>query len=114
MIGFCAYVYPQASQAFRERFGFSHRFFGLFTFVVGVAAAMLGAQEKATFLQLGAKKDVRSAAMVLPALLQPLLIAIAGVVVLRVAVARAAGGGGASKGGRGDERAALFGRREEA
>lgn len=112
VIGFCAYVYPQASQSFRERFGFSHRFFGLFTFAVGVAAAMLGAQEKATFLQLGAKKGVRSAAVALPALLQPLLIAVAGAVVLRVAVARAAASG--RKEAPRDERAPLFGRRGDA
>lgn len=66
-LGLLAYVAPKWSQPNREAFGAVHAYFGLSTFLGGLATMIVGIQEKTTFVQLLAKPGVTAAVMRLPA-----------------------------------------------
>ncbi|GBF88435.1 hypothetical protein Rsub_01147 [Raphidocelis subcapitata] len=81
-IGAGFYAWPGAPLHRRQALGPVHRFLGRAVFVCGLAAAAMGLQEKATFLQAFGKKDVRSPDIAAPAwaalLLLPLGAAVLG------------------------------------
>ncbi|KAL6780921.1 hypothetical protein ACKKBG_A09040 [Auxenochlorella protothecoides x Auxenochlorella symbiontica] len=76
-LGLWAYAWPKLSHPARVILGPIHTFLGRAILGLGLAAAAVGLQEKATFLQLGAGAGPASAALRLPALLQLLLAAVA-------------------------------------
>lgn len=76
-LGLWAYAWPKLSHPARVTLGPVHTFLGRAILGLGLAAAAVGLQEKATFLQLGAGAGPASAALRLPALLQLLLAAVA-------------------------------------
>lgn len=80
-IGLYSYVWPGLVPARRQALGPYHIFLGRAIFVLGLAAAAVGVQEKATFSQLAGGTGVRSAGMRLPATLE-LALAAVGVAVL--------------------------------
>eukprot|EP00775_Hariotina_reticulata_P005615 gene5615-5853_t len=73
--GFSAYLWPTIALDRRAALGPVHRFWGLATWGTGMAAAALGCQEKATFLQAFGKKAVYSGFLRLPAVTELLLLA---------------------------------------
>jgi cytochrome b-561 len=84
VVGFLAYAAPRWSLPSRQAFSPLHRFFGGATFVVGMTTAMVGLQEKTTFLQLAQHPSVRGGAMQLPAFLQVVLAAFVAAVAFRM------------------------------
>ncbi|KAF8070981.1 nitric oxide synthase [Scenedesmus sp. PABB004] len=72
-VGFVSYLAPTIALERRVALGPLHRFWGLAAWGAGMAAAMVGLQEKATFLQAFAKAGVTSALIRLPALAELLL-----------------------------------------
>jgi cytochrome b-561 len=83
-LGCAAYLWPKFSLATRVALGPIHRFLGLATWCLGLAAAATGLQEKTTFLQMGKKlagDEVYGPAMRLPALAL-LMLAVTALLVL--------------------------------
>lgn len=74
VIGFVSYLYPQTAIEKRVALGPFHRFYGLAVYCTGMAAAAIGLQEKATFIQVFGKKDVYSGYIRLPAVTELLLV----------------------------------------
>eukprot|EP00879_Flechtneria_rotunda_P003581 GHRR01003815.1.p1 GENE.GHRR01003815.1~~GHRR01003815.1.p1 ORF type:complete len:293 (+),score=68.89 GHRR01003815.1:1580-2458(+) len=74
-IGFTSYLWPKISLESRVALGPQHRFQGLAVYITGMAAAAVGLQEKATFLQAFGQKGVYSGFIRLPALTELLLVA---------------------------------------
>lgn len=109
MLGFGAYLWPKLSLAQRRALGPWHRLLGLSIFLVGCCTMALGLQEKATFAQLGAGAGVRSAALILPALMALVLVLLAGAVVALHVLGGDVAGTGAVRAAQ-EERAPLFGR----
>jgi hypothetical protein len=86
-------VWPGAPLPRRQALGPIHRFLGRAVFLSGLAAAAMGLQEKATFLQAFGKKEVRSADVAAPAWAALLLLALGSAVL----GAQAAADGGAAQ-----------------
>ncbi|GAX77908.1 hypothetical protein CEUSTIGMA_g5350.t1 [Chlamydomonas eustigma] len=53
LVAFASYVYPKTSLSHRMALGPVHRFLGMSTWIMGVAAMATGIQEKVTFIQMG-------------------------------------------------------------
>lgn len=75
VVGFASYLWPTITIEQRVALGPLHRFLGLAVYGTGMAAAAVGLQEKATFLQAFGKKAVNSSFIRLPALAELLLVA---------------------------------------
>eukprot|EP00850_Spirogloea_muscicola_P024695 SM001316S26852 [mRNA] locus=s1316:638:2125:- [translate_table: standard] len=82
LVGFTSFWYPGADGPTRRKVLPLHRFLGVYAFVLALATAVLGIQEKLTLLQTLAKLDVRGAEFVTANILGLTIFALGGAALL--------------------------------
>lgn len=83
-VGLLCYLWPKASLQRRESLAPWHGVVGVVVFVLGLSTAMVGLQEKATFLQAYGKAEVYSSAMRLPQISALFIVALAVLTVVQI------------------------------